>query len=1261
MNTGLARALVSMLFGLLLFIPSEMVSAQAWIELQGPPQTSYNAPATYQLQISSGVRGTGPKAEYLSDIKLTRNGAVISRIASGTYGENGISAGNYEYVLTALAIRNVNGDEIVRQLRSAVVNIAVAAPPTPFDGAEYVSASWPNSGDRGTPFSGTVTFRNTGNTTWTAGESFRLGQAERYVSSATALGIGDVVVPHDVGPGGTATFAFNGTAPNENGPYTVQWQMNHNGVRFGSTSSEQTFTATGKLNRGVAYEQEVPETMVAGRPYTVRLKFTNTGNTTWSSNNGYFLGSWNPDNNMRWGVARVRLPNDVIPQLPGIFEFTVIAPSLPGTYSFQWRMVEEGVEWFGGASPEKLITVSGPPSDVIGNIDNVTASGQINGWACSTRIDSPIDIHVYTGAEAGSSGTFLTSGRADQASEAEISAACQAAGSHRFSIQLTSEERAQRAGQKIYVHGISPVGRPNNAISGSGSFVVPPAPAGTLSATPASCQIASGGQSCSIRLTWTANDPLAQVRNTDGAAIGSGVGGSADVSIAAGTAQFSLAVGGQVLASVTVTAKAPPTSPGNPDHPGPTITRKYVYDSNLRLCKTIEPETGATVIEYDAAGNVAWSAQGLDLPDALSCDRDSAAASSRKITHSYDSLNRPVAVNYPDSLGNQQIQYTTDGNVRSEVALNQDGVPVVSDFTYNSLGLVTSQSRSVGTESPRTVAFSYDAAGRPTGTTYPDGFVVQQTLNALGQPVSIHDGNGALLAGSISYAPDGTLAGMVYGNGVVRSVQQNGRQLISQVKDGAVMDFTYGYDPAGNVASVQDAIRGDAGRISMSYDRLNRLVQANAPAYGGSGQYKFAYDTLDNIIDMRLPGKRERSFHYDGKNRLELLRDEQESGVSGFAYDAAGNLVTRNGQSLIFDVSGRLRSAGSVQKYFYDATGYRAGAEGDASNRWQYMPDGDLLESIHDGEVTNYIYLDTSLIALRKASPGGAQLTYLHRDLMKNVVASTDSNGSVISRHFWSPYGEPDVATDASIPGYSGHITDSETGLVYMGQRYYDPQLGRFISSDPDEVDGGDGANFNRYRYASGNPIRFHDPDGRQTVVIGPGGVPMPVPVPLPTPTPSPIMTEDGPVDSQPQTVDLVGVVVRAVRQNQQQKTYITYTMTKSDGIHTVTYVGRSSGEGTPESIMMRRYQGHWIRRLEGYGKPTLDKSATGTQGKLAIRGREQQMIDYKGGIGDPRVGNLIRGVSKPNPSGLLYHESSNAMFGEKNSFTGNQMIRFGN
>src|SRR5690606_33053656 len=67
-------------------------------------------------------------------------------------------------------------------------------------------------------------------------------------------------------------------------------------------------------------------------------------------------------------------------------------------------------------------------------------------------------------------------------------------------------------------------------------------------------------------------------------------------------------------------------------------------------------------------------------------------------------------------------------------------------------------------------------------------------------------------------------------------------------------------------------------------------------------------------------------------------------------------------------------------------------------------------------------------------------------------------------------------------PGYTGHYRDVGTGLVYMQQRYYDPQLGLFLSTDPVTAYGSPVGQFHRYRYANNNPYKFTDPDGRSAV-----------------------------------------------------------------------------------------------------------------------------------------------------------------------------------
>lgn len=128
------------------------------------------------------------------------------------------------------------------------------------------------------------------------------------------------------------------------------------------------------------------------------------------------------------------------------------------------------------------------------------------------------------------------------------------------------------------------------------------------------------------------------------------------------------------------------------------------------------------------------------------------------------------------------------------------------------------------------------------------------------------------------------------------------------------------------------------------------------------------------------------------------------------------------------------------------------------------------------------------LVLLAMAGLGVAQVRaqtveYVHTDALGSVVAITDAAGNVVERNEYEPYGH-DLTGAKDGPGYTGHVSDSATGLNYMQQRYYDPQIGRFLSVDPVTANSGTGANFNRYWYANNNPYKFTDPDGRLPILI---------------------------------------------------------------------------------------------------------------------------------------------------------------------------------
>ena len=113
--------------------------------------------------------------------------------------------------------------------------------------------------------------------------------------------------------------------------------------------------------------------------------------------------------------------------------------------------------------------------------------------------------------------------------------------------------------------------------------------------------------------------------------------------------------------------------------------------------------------------------------------------------------------------------------------------------------------------------------------------------------------------------------------------------------------------------------------------------------------------------------------------------------------------------------------------------------------------------------------------------------TYFHNDVSGTPMLATDAAGQVVWKETYRPYGQKltnSVAADGNKVGYAGKPFDNNTGLSYMGARYYDPMLGRFTGIDPKEVDPNDLHSFNRYAYANNNPYKFVDPDGRSPLLV---------------------------------------------------------------------------------------------------------------------------------------------------------------------------------
>jgi hypothetical protein len=136
---------------------------------------------------------------------------------------------------------------------------------------------------------------------------------------------------------------------------------NDNIVGVGTTDlglgAAPTPTPTAPPRRSGFVAQSVPLSMEAGLTYTVSVTVRNDGSETWTNEALYRLGSQNPHDNGTWGMGRVALPGPVAPGQQVTFNFDVTAPSTPGSYNFQWRMVQDGVEWFGDHTTNVVVDV----------------------------------------------------------------------------------------------------------------------------------------------------------------------------------------------------------------------------------------------------------------------------------------------------------------------------------------------------------------------------------------------------------------------------------------------------------------------------------------------------------------------------------------------------------------------------------------------------------------------------------------------------------------------------------------------------------------------------------------------------------------------------------------------------------------------------------------------------------------------------------------------------------------------------------------
>ena len=299
----------------------------------------------------------------------------------------------------------------------------------------------------------------------------------------------------------------------------------------------------------------------------------------------------------------------------------------------------------------------------------------------------------------------------------------------------------------------------------------------------------------------------------------------------------------------------------------------------------------------------------------------------------------------------------------------------------------------------------------------------------------------------------------------------------------------------------------------ISYDEKQRVIKEGTRefTYTQEGYIKtdsknsvsYEYDNLGNIV-KKNEGGIEYTYKYLSNNRLKSV--ESNNKKINISYDESNplypSLIERSEgekrEEIKLSYEGRRLSIVEIgtKKYLYkyDSLGQRViKEEGNNKERYQYQ-DGRIKQVEKEGEYSLiYSYSSNGIIQSVSEISNKDIKTYFYLiDIIGNIVGLVDENGNIVVEYDYSSYGKVEVKKDTvgiskkDHIRYKGYIYDEETKLYYLISRYYDPEIGRFISPDSVEyIEPSSISGLNLYVYCCNDPINMYDPSGNFAISIG--------------------------------------------------------------------------------------------------------------------------------------------------------------------------------